>query len=732
METHAPKAVFLSYASQTAPTGCAAVHRCHKYSFRYSPASYRPPPRTRHPMHTRSYVLFFVVALLSLSAAAPIQAAARALKPDDFAAIRDVTDPQFSPDSAVVAYVVKTTDLAKDKTHTNLWIARWDGTSNRALTFGENKQSHPRWSPDGRWLAFLSARTDDNDDDQLWLLPSTGGEAEKITEIKGGIEGFAWAPDSARLVLVVRDPDPRAPDAKTKEQKTVPPLVIERFMFKRDKVGYLTHRYAHLHLLALASRKVEPLTSGRHDDLFPVWSPDGREIAFFSKRAADPDRSDDWSLLAVGAHPGGSERTLAVMPQTGGFIEADDPLAWSPDGQYLACTHGGEPKLVAYATDSLALVPATGGPPRLLTTALDRNITRPQWAADSKSILALIEDDGTVVLARFSVAGGVPGVIVGDQRRVTDFDVSRDGHVAVLTATPDRSAEIFAADSAPLRPLSQQNDAFFAGLRVARVETTACKSADGTEIHGFLVHPLDPPPVGVRPPALLRPHGGPQGQHAAAFSFEAQLFAAHGYLVILPNPRGSTGRGTAFSKAIYADWGHLDVADDLAAVDHVISRGLCDPDRLGVGGWSYGGMAANYIIATTTRFKAATSGSSVANNFAAYGTDQYIRDYEHEFGTPWKNPEIWQRISFPFFHADRIKTPTLFLCGESDFNVPLFNSEQMYQALRSLNVPTQLVIYPGQFHGLTKPSYILDRYQRYLEWYAKYIPSAKSGATATN
>jgi dipeptidyl aminopeptidase/acylaminoacyl peptidase len=174
---------------------------------------------------------------------------------------------------------------------------------------------------------------------------------------------------------------------------------------------------------------------------------------------------------------------------------------------------------------------------------------------------------------------------------------------------------------------------------------------------------------------------------------------------------------------IYADWGDMDVQDDLAAVDEAVARGLADPDRLGVGGWSYGGISTNYLIATTTRFKAATSGASASNILAGYGTDQYVRDYEFELGAPWKNAETYMRISYPFLHADRIKTPTLFLCGESDFNVPLLNSEQMYEALRSLGVPTELVIYPGQFHGLKKPSYIIDRYKRYLAWYGKWIVS---------
>ncbi|MBK5255048.1 MAG: S9 family peptidase, partial [Vicinamibacteria bacterium] len=221
-------------------------------------------------------------------------------------------------------------------------------------------------------------------------------------------------------------------------------------------------------------------------------------------------------------------------------------------------------------------------------------------------------------------------------------------------------------------------------------------------------------------------HGGPVAQDQFEFDDIRLFLAAEGYLVFAPNYRGSSGRGRDFSRAIYADWGHLEVQDVLAGVDALVARGLADPERLGIGGWSYGGMMTNYTIASDTRFKAAASGASIANQITGYGTDQYTRQYEGEFGPPWKGIDLYLRSSYPFFHADRIKTPTLFLCGERDFNVPLINSEQMYQALRSLNVATQLVIYPGQHHGLTRPSYRQDKLERYLNWFRPHLePEAK-------
>jgi len=584
--------------------------------------------------------------------------------------------------------------------------------------------SHPRWSQDGKWIAFLSGREDENEIDQLWILPIGGGEAEKLTDTKGGVEDFAWSPDSKRIVLVVHDPDPREPEKKEKEKKTVPPLVIDRFFFKKDIDGYLTDRYSHLKLLDLTSRKIELLTSGHHDDMLPAWSPNGGEIAFVTKRGDDPDRTENWDVYVIATHSGAKERQLTTSPEADPHPDWESAPAWSPDGKWIAYIHGGDPKRIEYAVHTLAVIPAAGGAAQILTPNLDRNVVEPHWSADGKSVFVIVEDDGAENLARVSVDDGVPQIVCGGRRKVTAYDVSRDGKTIVRASTPDRPFEIFAAENGELRCLTKQNDAFLSQVKLAPGEETKFKSADGTEVHGFLVRPVDA--AAGRSPALLRPHGGPQSQYAAEFDFENQLFATNGYAVIMPNPRGSTGRGEKFAMGIYADWGHRDVEDDLAAVDDAVARGLADPDRLGVGGWSYGGISTNYIIAKTTRFKAATSGASISNVLAGYGTDQYIRDYEAELGSPWKNVEAWIRLSYPFLHADRIKTPTLFLCGQNDFNVPLLNTEQMYQALRSLGVPTELVIYPGQFHGLKKPSYVIDRYKRYLDWYAKWIRPGKT------
>ena len=318
---------------------------------------------------------------------------------------------------------------------------------------------------------------------------------------------------------------------------------------------------------------------------------------------------------------------------------------------------------------------------------------------------------------------------MGGRRVLSGFSSAPGGHVAVLASDPRTPEEVYAVDPSGLRALTRQNQEWVSGIEFGAVEETKCTSKDGTEIHGFVVRPPGYE-AGRRYPAVLRIHGGPVGQFENAFDSEWQWLAANGYVVIAANPRGSSGRGEKFQSAIYADWGHRDVEDVLAAVDDAVTRGLADPDRLAVGGWSYGGMMTNYVIASTTRFKAATSGAGTSNALTGYGTDEYIREYEQELGTPWRNVDNYIRVSFPFLHADRIKTPTLFLCGDQDFNVPLINSEQMYQALRSLGIPTELIIYPGQHHGIRKPTFQRDRLERYVAWYDRYTKPGASGAEA--
>ena len=656
--------------------------------------------------------LALVPALGAQAPAAPSPAVRlRPFSPDDVVRIRDVREPQISPDGGWVAYTVSTSDTAEDRSKSAVWMASWDGRRNVRLTTSKPGESTPRWSPDGRWLAFLSSRDDEHT--QLWLLDRQGGEGRKATTLPSDVDDYGWAPDGKRVALVAEDPD-------TAKPKTPAPIVIDRFQFKQDEAGYLGKQHRHLYLLDVESGKTTRLTTGDYDELLPAWSPDGKSLAFVSKRRADADRDDDWDLYVMEATAGAPPRQLTTFEGPDNNPDYESRPAWSPDGRAIAYLQGGPPNLIYYGVQKLAVVSSAGGAPRILTAALDRNVASPVWSSDGSSITFLLEDDRAVGLARIPAAGGAIERLVSGSRVVSAFTAGAGGKVAVLASTPLVPDEVIALDGTTLRPLSHQNDEWLARTRLAEVEPITFKSRDGTAINGFTLKPPDFVP-GKRYPTILRIHGGPVSQYQYEFDFQLQTLAGHGYLVVVANPRGSSGRGERFATAIFADWGNKDAQDVLAAIDYAVAQGLADPARLGVGGWSYGGILTNYVIAQDRRFKAAVSGASISNVLAGYGTDQYVREYEVELGVPWKAADTWIKLSFPFLHADRITTPTLFLCGDKDFNVPLLNSEQMYQALRSLGVETQLVIYPGQHHGINKPSYRRDRLERYLAWYDKHL-----------
>jgi dipeptidyl aminopeptidase/acylaminoacyl peptidase len=428
-------------------------------------------------------------------------------------------------------------------------------------------------------------------------------------------------------------------------------------------------------------------------------------------------------VFVVDARAGAQPRRLTTTT-----AEESGRLSWSPDGRAIAYQLGDEVKYSAYDQARLAVISSSGGEARTLTEALDRPISGASWSVDGRSLTFVVIDDRTQQVGRVPATGGRIERLTDGRRVVASPSNGPDEGMAVLASTATTLPEVHALEHGRLRKLTAHNDAWLLGVLLGTTEDFTSISRDKTEVHGLIVKPPTYT-AGRRYPALLRIHGGPNAQDEHSFSFERELFAANGYVVIAVNYRGSNGRGSDYQKAIFADWGNKEVVDLLGAMDHVEKLGFVDPDRLGIGGWSYGGILTNYVIATDGRFKAATSGAGSSNQISMYGTDQYIQQYEQELGPPWKSQDLWLKLSYPFFHADRIKTPTLFLGGEKDFNVPLLGSEQMYQALRSLGVASELVVYPGQRHGIATPSYRADRLQRYLAWYEKYLkPSETSEA----
>ncbi|MCZ8203945.1 S9 family peptidase [Gemmatimonas sp.] len=663
----------------------------------------------------------FTLALGALSTAAKAQATlptSRPLRSTDIYRLRDVGAGRLSPDGQWIAYTVVTVDSAKDRSDSDVWMVNWEGTRTLKMAGSPESESNPRWSPDNRYLAFVSGRYDSKGG-QIWLLDRAGGEAVRLTDLKGGISEYEWSPDGTRIALVSRDPDPDEGKPDSLRARTPKPIVIDRYAFKRDGDGYLDRRRDHVWVVDVTTKSTVQITTGDFDDRQVRWSPDGTRLAFTSERAdGDPDRFNNSDLFVVDAVAGATPRRLTT------WRGPDAGAAWSPDGSQIAYLQASEPELSAYTQNTIAIIPSGGGTPRLVAATLDRDVSQLSWSADGTSLRVLIGDDRAQHLAQVAVSTGAVTRLVDGRRVVTSYDVAPGGRTVVNTGTAQRSAELFAWDASTLRALTHVNDSIFAALQLGTTEDVQFRNRDGLTVGALLTKPAGFDAT-RQYPLLLRIHGGPNAQDQHLFQFERDLFAANGYLVLQVNYRGSSGRGQAWKKAIFADWGNKEVQDLLAGVDHVRSLGFVDPNRLGIGGWSYGGILTDYTIATTTRFKAATSGAGSALQTSMYGSDQYIFQYENELGAPWKNPKVWEKVSYPFYKADRITTPTLFMGGEKDFNVPIAGSEQMYQALTSLGVPAQLIVYPGQFHGITRPSFVRDRYDRYLAWYDKHLAGVR-------
>jgi dipeptidyl aminopeptidase/acylaminoacyl peptidase len=650
----------------------------------------------------------------------------RLLTADDVYRTQYVHDAQVSPDGKWISYTLTTIDRAADKRRSAIWMVNWEGTQDVPLTGDLSSASTARWSPDGKYLAFMSTRPPEATS-QIWLLDRRGGEARQLTNIKGEIEDYHWSPDGKRMALEISESDDAVgSDAADSKAKAPKPVVTDRFHFKRDIDGYLnSSALPHVFLFDLQSKKLEALTGRKNRESDASWSPDGSKIAFVATELEEPDSNIEHGIFIVDARAGAAPRKLLETLSPSG-----QKLVWSPDGAQLAFLQGFDTKYNAYNMNRLAVIPAAGGTPRVLTAKFNRGASDPEYSADGSTLNFMVEDDRYAYVSKVP-AGGGNVERVGNSNVVLVERESAGGHTAAIAGSDTSAGEVYAFENGNLRKLTTHNDALLSELQLGAVEDISFRSKDATEIHGMVVKPPSFE-AGKKYPALLWIHGGPNGQddHALNFSLyplqlERQFFAAHGYVVLAINYRGSSGRGAEFTRSIFADWGNKEVADLLAGVDYAVQKGYADPDRLGIGGWSYGGILTDYTIASDQRFKVAISGAGSANQISMYGSDQYIVQYHNELGPPWQTPDLWMKLSYPFFHADRIHTPTLFMGGQSDFNVPIIGSEQMFQALRTLKVPTQLVVYPEQNHLFTRPSYIHERLERYVAWFDKYLKSEK-------
>ena len=654
----------------------------------------------------------------------------RKLGVDDVFALERISGLRVSPDGETVAYVLTTTTLADNQISRRIWMVPLAGGEPIPMTAEGGSVSEPRFSPDGRYLSFLSSRSGSR---QVWLLSRLGGEAMRLTAERQEVIAHEWSPDSSRLMLLMKDPQTAALEARygTCDGGLLPPpMVIDRKQFKQAGGfgGYLDSRWSHLYVFDLATGETRQITSGDDaDDSLATWSPDGHRIAFVRRRGDVADYNTDiWVVKEDNRDQGRRALQLTTNPGPDGSPSfGPDGPAWSPDSRWIEyATRSSEDwRQEFYAQSEIALILADGGEPTILTGGLDRETRAPRFSADGSVIEFQLFDSGTTHLASIGIDDGRVRRLIEGARVVLARDTAAGATVAMISE-PHMPGNLFVRESdGSLRQLTRHNDDFLSSIELAEVEKIRSRSPDGTEVEAILFKPPSRT-LGIRAPALLWCHAGPVSQFDLRFNIEGQVLAANGYVVVMTNPRGSYGRGNAYAKSLWRRNGELDVQDALSSIEPAVELGYADPERLGVGGWSYGGQLTNYIISETDRFKAAVAGASVALIVSSYGHDSWLPFYEREFGHPWDPSarELYDRYSRAFYNVEDIATPTLFMGGSEDLTTPIIHGEAMYQAMKIVGrTDTRLIVYVGEGHSIAVPAYRRDQLERYVAWFDKYL-----------
>jgi dipeptidyl aminopeptidase/acylaminoacyl peptidase len=666
-------------------------------------------------MRASRVVLLGLIACLVLCAPAR-PAEKRALEPADLVDIRGVSDIEISPEGRVVAFVVsepadpKKSDKPETPRDTNIWMVPADGSQPaRPFIASAKSDTHPRWSPDGRYIAFLSNRGEPIGEEkeaknQLYLIRTDGGEAEQLTRVRGGVEDLAWSRDSQMIAFTVRDAWSEEEEKKRKEGQ--------------DQ-NYADHDYkfARLWVMNLADRKPQQVTKQDLDITGLAWSPDASELAL---RVSDTPRNDDryWhaKLVVVRRETGEIVRTLTE--------QAGEGVKWSPDGSTLAF----EEFTPAGIATWLAVVPAAGGTTRYLLKDCPGTVRRFEWEPDSKHLIAEVNVRTRDEFFRIDVAGGEATKLLAETTLSgPEFSLSADGRaIAYEVQAPERPAEVWVCRTgdSPRRVTDLHPQA--ASWRLGEVKEISWKNPkDGQTIYGVLVTPPDYE-AGHTYPTIVDVHGGPEwawwSGWLGSWHEWAQLLASHGYVVLLPNPRGSTGQGWQFVEANRDDWGGMDFQDIMSGVDYLVEQKIADPARLGIGGWSYGGFMTSWAVTQTRRFKAAVVGAAVTNLFSFDGTTDitpsFLRNYF--LNIPFKRRPAYDGHS-AMTYLRRCRTPSLVLHGEADERVPVTQGWEFYNGLKMLGVPAEMVTYPREHHGFKERAHQIDLLTRVLAWYDKYL-----------
>jgi dipeptidyl aminopeptidase/acylaminoacyl peptidase len=647
--------------------------------------------------------LFLIAVALGLASLARAQEAAssdkaKLLTPEASLNLRSISDLQFSPDSTRLAFVVAEPPTGTTRAR-HIWVYEEQAGAVRQFTYSAKSESSPRWSPDGKQLAFLSNR--EGDQQQIYVVRGDGGEGLAVTKGKRSVKGFEWSPDGKQIAFV-------APDAKTdaeeKKEKDKDDAHVADKEDKRDR----------LWLLNLATRDTRALTKPDWDVSEIVWLPSGDRLI---AKATDHPESDRYTerIFIIQASNGVLKPLVRPLGPFGG-------LRMAPDGKTVSYVgpreDGPEPHdLMLLSVDSLAARNLTGA-------SLDRPVMSHHWKKDGSVIL--VAASGFSSLLVWYAPDGSRHDLTPSPLPTGPLAPAPNGAIAYVSQSATRPPELWVWDQkAEPRQLSHLNDSW-TQFKLSPPEYYKYKSFDGTAIEAALLKPQGAD-AKSKLPLIALIHGGPTGRWSDSIETWGQLLATRGYAVFYPNIRGSVGYGQKFFESNRGDWGGGDFKDVMAGVKDLVDRGIADPNRLAIGGWSYGGYMAEWAITQTKEFKASVSGAGMANLISEFGTEDHPAGDEWFYGVPWEKPEGFLNSS-PFLHLKDAKTPTLVLQGDADTIDPLGQSQELYRGLKRYGVDAEFVRYPREPHGFQEEKHLLDRLNRILAWYDKYLKATATTA----
>lgn len=674
---------------------------------------------------------FYVSLMILFMVAVFFAGEKRKITVDDCLKIEEIADVQISPEGARIAFVKNRIMPSKDEKDTlkrthDIYMVTLTDNQIHPLTSHEKGSAYPRWSPDGRYLAFLSERTDKN---QIWMLDmDRGGEAQQLTDWKSEIKEFAWSPDSNRIAFVSEDLAEGEEGTDGDKIKKTDPYVITRTNYLYDGIGYYgdPRVYSHIWIIDLKDPKNPvKVTDGPFDDGGLFWSPDGSQIGFVSNRTGDDDNNDNTDIWAVPSD-GGDVRQITTSIGSDGSVQwnPETYARWSPDGKFIAYNMTPEPNNI-YKLIRLCVIPADGGEPRCLSEGLDRDVVNIVWDRSSQFVYGLVPDKARVHVYRFSIKDGKFVKILGGENRKYQLALSSNNkHFAFVLEDNNHPHDIYTASVGGnnLTQRSWINKGLMDEIRLGDTERVQFENLDGQTAEGFVLKPPEFDPD-KKYPLILKIHGGPQGTNGNYFDAEGQWYAANGYIVLWVNYRGSSDYGQEWQEAIAVNWYFKEYDDLMAAVDYMCQKDYVDPKKLGVTGVSYGGIMTTWIVGFTDRFAAAVAERFVVDNFSSFGVDDCTSIWEKDLGLPYdeENFALYRKLS-PITYIKNCTTPILLMQCMADQRCPFPQALQFYMGLKKLKkAEAQLVIYPRESHGIEEIPHQADRLQRIVNWFDKYL-----------